>query len=92
MYSFRVSNSNMPAPARDQPTSPAPSLRMPAASKAYSHRLNTKVAGSQRWNTCELCSILVPRYFQWERGGLDAHGMMTGDDTGGEVWTVAGAW
>jgi hypothetical protein len=34
----------------------------------------------------------VPRYFQWERGGLDAHGMMTGDDTGGDVWTVAGAW
>jgi hypothetical protein len=25
-------------------------------------------------------------------GGLDAHGMMTGDDTGGDVWTVAGAW
>ena len=35
---------------------------------------------------------LVPRYFQWERGGLDAHRMMTGDDTGGDVWTVAGAW
>ena len=27
----------------------------------------------------------VPRYFQWEGGGLDAHGMMTGDDTGGDV-------
>ena len=25
-------------------------------------------------------------------GGLDAYGMMTGDDTGGDVWTVAGAW
>ena len=37
-------------------------------------------------------SKTVPRYFQWERGGLDAHGMMTGDDTGGDVWTVAGAW
>ncbi len=36
--------------------------------------------------------VTVPRYFQWERGGLDAHGMMTGDDTGGDVWTVAGAW
>jgi hypothetical protein len=36
--------------------------------------------------------FLVPRYFQWERGGLDAHRMMTGDDTGGDVWTVAGAW
>ncbi len=35
---------------------------------------------------------MVPRYFQWERGGLDAHRMMTGDDTGGDVWTVAGAW
>jgi hypothetical protein len=25
-------------------------------------------------------------------GGLDAHRMMTGDDTGGDVWTVAGGW
>ena len=25
-------------------------------------------------------------------GGLDAHGMMTGDDTGGDVWTVVGTW
>ena len=24
-------------------------------------------------------------------GGLDAYGMMTGDDTGRDVWTVAGA-
>ncbi len=25
-------------------------------------------------------------------GGLDAHRMITGNDTGGDVWTVAGAW
>ena len=25
-------------------------------------------------------------------GGLDAHRILTGDDTGGDVWTVAGAW
>ena len=36
--------------------------------------------------------VVVPRYFQWKRGGLDAHRMMTGDDTGGDVLTVAGAW
>ena len=27
-----------------------------------------------------------------EREGLEAHKLMTGDDIGGDVWTVAGAW
>jgi len=34
---------------------------------------------------------LVPRYFQWE-GGLDGWRMMATDDTGTDLWTVAGAW
>jgi hypothetical protein len=29
--------------------------------------------------------ILVPRCFEWHRGGLDADRMMTGRDTGGDV-------
>jgi len=33
----------------------------------------------------------VPRYFQWE-GGLDWWRMMAIDDTGTDLWTVAGAW
>ena len=34
----------------------------------------------------------VPRYFQWNRGGLDGHWMMPCDDTRGNIWTIAGAW
>ena len=30
--------------------------------------------------------------FPVESGGLDAHRMMLGDDTRGDVWTAAGAW
>ena len=37
-------------------------------------------------------TILGSSLFPVGTGGLDAHGMMTGDDTGGDVWTVAGAW
>ena len=33
----------------------------------------------------------VPRYFQWD-GGLDGWRMMAIDDTGTDLWTVAGAW
>ncbi len=36
--------------------------------------------------------ILFPHYTQWYLGGLDGHMMMTGDDTGTDLWTVAGAW
>ncbi len=36
--------------------------------------------------------ILVPRYFQWKGGGLDGWRMMATDDTGTDLWTVAGAW
>jgi hypothetical protein len=35
---------------------------------------------------------VVPRQFQWNRGGLAGHRMMPADDTGGNAWTVAGAW
>ena len=34
---------------------------------------------------------MVPRYFEWE-GGLDGWWMMAIDDTGTDLWTVAGAW
>ena len=35
---------------------------------------------------------MVPRYFQWKGGGLDGWRMMATDDTGTDLWTVAGAW
>jgi hypothetical protein len=31
---------------------------------------------------------VVSRHFQWNRGGLDGHRMMTADDTGTNVWGV----
>ena len=43
-------------------------------------------------NFCYKTSKRGSSLFPVGTGGLDAHGMMTGDDTGGDVWTVAGAW
>ncbi len=43
------------------------------------------------YSGCIFRSFGVPRYPQWE-GVLDGQRMMTGDDSGGNVWTVARTW
>ena len=43
-------------------------------------------------NSAAVKLFLGSSLFPVGTGGLDAYGMMTGDDTGGDVWTVAGAW
>ena len=52
------------------------------------------MAGTSNFNHSSVAKIglsLVSPYFQWE-GELDGWQMMPIDDTGTDLWTVAGAW